>query len=201
MSLGCNAWLVGDIYVVMDAEARFRAVFDATYPAVARYARHRGLSGEDAEDLVAATYEVAWRRFDVVPGGEQTLPWLLRVALNQSRNQRRKLVRERALLQRLPAPARFAAPREPPEVSWRDIRRALDALSASDRELVLLVAWDGLSPARAGSVLGLSAVAARSRLHRVRQQLAQRLGIESAQLPSPVGRQQAESPPVRRSGA
>lgn len=186
----------------MDDEPRFRALFDATYPAVVRYVRHRGLSGDDAEDLVAATYEVAWRRLDAVPGGEQTLPWLFTVALNQFRNHHRKLIRERALLERLPAPG-FAAPAsELPDVSWSDIRGALDALSAKDRELVLLVAWDELSPAQAGSVLGLTPVAARSRLHRARARLATRLQIDHRPPTVPsVGRGRGETQPFRSSGA
>ncbi len=48
----------------MDPEARFRAVFDRAYAPLCRYARHRGLSGADAEDLVAQTLEIAWRRLD-----------------------------------------------------------------------------------------------------------------------------------------
>lgn len=185
----------------MDAEARFRALFDETYPAVARYARHRGLSGHDAEDLVAATYEVAWRRLDAVPSGEQALPWLLTVALNQSRNHYRKLTRERAFLERLPAPASGAPPSELANISWRDIRGALDALSTKDRELVLLVAWDGLSPAQAGTVLGLTPVAVRSRLHRARARLAERLEIDQRrQSASAARRQPGENPPLRRSG-
>jgi hypothetical protein len=35
----------------MERETRFRVMFEATYPAVARYARHRGLSGHDVDDL------------------------------------------------------------------------------------------------------------------------------------------------------
>src|SRR5580704_19231062 len=58
----CNAHGIRDIDELMDAEARFRALFDATYPAVVRFVRHRGLVGHDGEDLIAATYEVAWRR-------------------------------------------------------------------------------------------------------------------------------------------
>jgi RNA polymerase sigma-70 factor (ECF subfamily) len=186
----------------MDDESRFRALFDATYPAVARYVHHRGLSGDDAEDLVAATYEVAWRRLDAVPGGERTLPWLFTVALNQFRNHHRKLIRERALLERLPPPKLPTAPSELPDVSWRDIRGALDALSAKDRELVLLVAWDGLSPAQAGSVLGLTPVAARSRLHRARARLAKRLEIgQRPPATSSVEREPDENQPLRRSGA
>lgn len=162
----------------MDAEARFGALFDATYAAVARYARHRGLVGQDAEDLIAATYEVAWRRLDVVPAGEAALPWLLTVALNHFRNHRRRLARDRALVERLPAPGQSAAPSESSSPGWRDIRRALDALAESDRELVLLVAWDGLAPAQAAGVLGLTPTAARTRLHRARIRLADLLGIE-----------------------
>ncbi len=185
---------------MMDAEARFRAVFDETYPALARYARHRGLSGPDADDLVAATYEVAWRRIDAVPGGEQTLPWLLTVALNQFRNHRRKLNRERTLLGRLPAPASTAPPSEPSAVSWRDIREALASLSADDRELLLLVAWDGLSPAQAGGVLGIKPVAARSRLHRARARLAERLELDQGPpKPASVAHEPGENTPLRRS--
>jgi RNA polymerase sigma-70 factor (ECF subfamily) len=145
---------------------------------VARYARHRGLSGHDADDLVAATYEVAWRRLEVVPVGEAALPWLLTVAHNHLRNDRRRRVRERTLVARLPAPESTPPPAEPPTIGWPEIRRALDALADEDRELVLLVAWDGLNPSQAATVLGLSASAARTRLHRARARLADLLGIE-----------------------
>lgn len=43
------------------------------YAPLCRYARHRGLTGPDAEDLVAQTMEIAWRRLDDVPTTEPTL--------------------------------------------------------------------------------------------------------------------------------
>jgi RNA polymerase sigma-70 factor (ECF subfamily) len=49
------------------------------------------------------------------------------------------------------------------------LRTALDGLAAADRELLLLVAWEGLTPAEAAAALGISPVAARSRLHRARK--------------------------------
>jgi RNA polymerase sigma factor (sigma-70 family) len=162
----------------MDQEVRFRALFQATYPAVARYARHRGLTGPDAEDLVAATYEVAWRRLDVVPLGEGALPWLLTVAHNHLRNHRRRLARDRALVGRLPPPEHVPPASESVAPGWREIRRALDALSDDDRELLLLIAWDGLSPGQAATVLGLTPAATRTRLHRARGRLADLLGVE-----------------------
>ena len=51
----------------MDDTARFRALFDDTFGAVQRYVDRRGLSGGRADDLVAQTFIVAWRRPDDVP--------------------------------------------------------------------------------------------------------------------------------------
>jgi len=50
----------------------------------------------------------------------------------------------------------------------RGLAAALSSLTAAERELLLLVAWEGLTPAEAGAALGLTQVAARSRLHRAR---------------------------------
>ena len=44
-------------------------------------------------------------------------------------------------------------------------------LGDDDRELLLLVSWEELSPAEAAKVLGISSLAARSRLHRARRRL------------------------------
>lgn len=81
-----------DIDRDMDAETRFRALFVTAYPALHRYACNRGLPDQDAQDLVAATLEVAWRRIDDVPEDEP-LPWLYGLArnvwLNRLRTQRR----------------------------------------------------------------------------------------------------------------
>jgi RNA polymerase sigma factor (sigma-70 family) len=155
---------------VMDA-ARFRALFVATYPALARYARHRGLDRDEAEDLIASTFEVAWRRSDVVPEGDEALLWLYKVAYNQLRNLRRRHQRDRDLSQRLRVLEEVQPPAEPGDPTIGSIRRALERLSDNDRELVLLVAGEGLSPTQVGVVLGCSAVAARTRLHRARKRL------------------------------
>jgi RNA polymerase sigma-70 factor (ECF subfamily) len=150
-------------------------LFETTYPAVLRYARHRNLRQHDAEDLAAAVYEVAWRRLDAVPEGDEALPWLLRVAFNQLRNDRRKRAREHELLQLLPAPEHALPPSELGSITWQDIRQALDTLAHRDRELVLLCAWDGLSLTHAARILGCNPVTARTRLHRARKRLTQKL--------------------------
>jgi RNA polymerase sigma factor (sigma-70 family) len=161
----------------VDSETRFRALFERAYPPLGRYARHRGLTGPDAEDLVAQTLEIAWRRLNEVPE-DDPLPWLYAVAHNLWRNQVRRDHRRRELL------ARYRAPR-PPEDGWDPaclepglLRTALASLSERDQEVLRLVAWDGLSPAELAVVLGCSPVAARTRLHRARGRLAARLGID-----------------------
>jgi DNA-directed RNA polymerase specialized sigma24 family protein len=80
----------------VDSETRFRAVFELAYAPLCRYARHRGLTGPDAEDLVAQTLEIAWRRIGDVPATEP-LPWLYAVAHNVWRNTARRDRRRREL--------------------------------------------------------------------------------------------------------
>jgi RNA polymerase sigma-70 factor (ECF subfamily) len=86
----------------VDSESRFRALFELAYPSLCRYARYRGLTGPDAEDLVAQTLEIAWRRIDDVPA-DDPMPWLYAVARNQWLNHHRRQRRRRDLLARLRA--------------------------------------------------------------------------------------------------
>jgi RNA polymerase sigma-70 factor (ECF subfamily) len=166
----------------MSDETRFRALFDRTYPTVVCYVYNRGHRGPDAEDLVSATFEVAWRRLDDVPDGEHATPWLLAVARNLSRNAGRRARRQRVLAEPVAEPVDVAGlgGLEDSVAAREQLLGALAALKEIDRELILLVAWDGLEPAQAGEVLGLRAGAARSRLHRARNQLAGLLGVAVA---------------------
>ncbi|MFF6971859.1 MULTISPECIES: RNA polymerase sigma factor [Streptomyces] len=59
---------------------------------------------------------------------------------------------------------------------WRPkLRRALAGLPAEERELLLLVSWEELTPTEAAAVVGIPAGTARSRLHRARGRLRERL--------------------------
>jgi RNA polymerase sigma-70 factor, ECF subfamily len=55
------------------------------------------------------------------------------------------------------------------------VLEALAALRAADREVLMLVCWEGLDSARAARVLGTTSVAVRLRLHRARRRLSQLL--------------------------
>lgn len=55
------------------------------------------------------------------------------------------------------------------------LKEALDSLPRIERELLLLIAWEGLTPTEAAHVVGIAAGTARSRLHRARQRMRERL--------------------------
>lgn len=157
-----------DIVAVVDgdtATARFEQLFRANYSRVVAYARRRAAT--DAEDVAAETFLIAWRRLEAVPRNE--LPWLLAVARRVLANQRRRsATQDRAVAS---AAVERALPAEPHAGLDAPLQRALLQLAEKDRELLTLIAWDGLTPAEAGQVLGVSSVGARVRLHRARRRL------------------------------
>ncbi|HEX2053068.1 MAG TPA: sigma-70 family RNA polymerase sigma factor [Actinomycetota bacterium] len=156
----------------MEEKQRFEELFAATYAPLRRYALNRGMQGPDADDLVAEVLTVAWRRLDEVPA--DVLPWLFAVAHNIDRNRRRSRRRfDRMIVRALPERAY-----EPPDPSYEqgEIRRAMSSLNEADRDLLRLIAWDGLTPEQAAAVYGCSSATLRVRLHRARQRLAAALG-------------------------
>lgn len=177
----------------VDAETRFRELFSNAYPALRRYAHHRGLSGPDADDLVAEVLTIAWRRLDVVP--TDALPWLFAVARNVRQNAFRSGDRRRRLGERLRAGREWTTPpHEPAEVEAAVIRDALAALRSDDRELLLLIGWDGVTPSEAALILGCSANTLRVRLHRARDRLAAELADRETQRPDPTLRSRDPQP-------
>jgi RNA polymerase sigma-70 factor, ECF subfamily len=155
------------------AEARFARVFEHL-PAVTAYARRRGSA--DPEGVAAEAMAIAWRRLAAVPAGEP-LPWLLSTARNLVWDEWRRTTGRRPAGE-APAVADFMETGIDPE-----LEHALRSLSYDEREAVLLVAWDDLTPAQAARCLGISATAFRVRLHRARRRLHAALGgVESTDL-------------------
>jgi RNA polymerase sigma-70 factor (ECF subfamily) len=153
------------------------ALFAAHYDDVLAYALRRS-DGEAAQDVVAETFLVAWRRLEVVP--DDALPWLYGVARRVLANQRRSDRRRDALAQRLAA---HAAPTDRPAVGGDvSLLRALARLSEQDCEALMLVAWEGLDRRRAAAALGCRPGTLGVRLHRARRRLARLLDQEEAPL-------------------
>jgi len=156
--------------------ARFDELWHELFPRVLGYALRR-TEAEEARDVVAETFLVAWRRLEAVPHGDEALPWLLATARKQLANRRRRedtrqrhIEGPRASLARDPAegvgdPAEGVADRAA-------LAAAFDRLSEVDRETLALIAWDGLRPREAAIVLGCSAATFAVRAHRARRRLA-----------------------------
>ena len=137
------------------------------------YARRRG-SG-DAEAVAGEAMAIAWRRLADVPV-DDARPWLLATTRNL-------LLAERRLQ---PVGVQdvdgidVAAPVQAAPVSLDldldpELAAGLRALSGQDREALLLIAWEDLTPALAAASLGITASAFRVRLHRARRRLADEL--------------------------
>jgi RNA polymerase sigma-70 factor, ECF subfamily len=142
-------------------EERFDGVF-AHLDAIARYARRRG--ARDPDDVAAECMTIAWRRLDDVPP-DDPLPWLLgcarRIVLAHRRRDHGRVALDGV------AEPRFEAP-EPVGLDAA-LSEALASLADIDREALLLIAWEDLTPTQAARALGINPVAFRVRLHRARR--------------------------------
>jgi RNA polymerase sigma-70 factor (ECF subfamily) len=165
---------------VSDPEQRFDALWRDHAAAVVRYARRHVLP-DDVEDVVAETFVVAWRRLDEVP--PYGLPWLLGVARHVSANVRRGRRRRDALSDRITAAAAGDPATWPVTESQDAATAALQRLSDTDRELLTLLAWDGLNHEEAAEALGCSRGALKVRLHRARRRFAALLGQSTTDPP------------------
>ncbi|MFL5962177.1 MAG: RNA polymerase sigma factor [Gaiellaceae bacterium] len=165
-------------------ETRFRRLYHQHYEALLEYAARRSLDLSDAHDVVADTFLVLWRRFDVAPAAdEEILLWLYGVVRKVLSN------RDRARQRRDRLAMRFAQivpdPHDTEELAANrlDARRLLDALlelTETQREVLLLAAWEGLSTLEVAAVLGCSENAASIRLHRARKRLTEVYEKENA---------------------
>jgi len=167
------------------ADERFRKIFDASREDIQRYCFRR-LPGEDANDATAEVYLVAWKRLSEIPDGTSTRLWLFGVARNVVRNQRRAAARRAGLIHRLRGLAPQVTEFDPPVVRQAiddRVAAALDALSATDREILLLRSWEGLSAADIACVVDLSVRAVETRLSRTRRRLARALETERTDRP------------------
>lgn len=158
----------------------FTVMWQRNAPRVMAYAL-RHVDAADADEVVAETFLVAWRRFAEVP--DEPLPWLLVVARNTIANLRRSVRRRVALQEQMQRVERLAEPAPAAEVSAlqrADVLAALSVLTPSQREALLLVAWDGLTPAEAAKVVGCSSATFYVRLFHARRRLrTHRSGAES----------------------
>ncbi|MEV4350947.1 sigma-70 family RNA polymerase sigma factor [Actinoplanes sp. NPDC049596] len=175
-----------------ESEAAFRELFAAAYDDLLVFVERRTDLAE-ADDVVAETFLVAWRRLrDVPEPPDEARAWLFTVAHNILRNQRRSLQRQRQVALRvLREPDDDRDVTDADAVADRiDLARAWQRLSPADQEVLTLTALEELTGPQAARVLNISRTAFSLRLVRARRRLRNHLRHSpdpgSTARPSPV---------------
>jgi RNA polymerase sigma-70 factor, ECF subfamily len=154
-----------------ERRSRFADLYREHYPFVLRFALRRLRALDAAQDATVATFAVVWSRFDEVP--EVPRAWIYQIARSiVSLELRQRMRAERA-------PGSLGTTR--PTLTEHDVEddpvlRALSELQDEHREVLQLRAWEDLSGAEIGEVLGCSPNDVAVRLHEAQQRLRELLG-------------------------
>ncbi len=151
----------------------FHSLFERHSQDVYRFAVY--LSGDPslAEEITQETFVRAW----VMPGevcGGTAKTYLLTIARNLYRAERKRAARQVALEGTLPDPKPGPEAVARGRLELDAVFEALQALPETDRAALLMHAQDGLPYATIASVLGLSIAAVKVRVHRARIKLRRR---------------------------
>jgi RNA polymerase sigma-70 factor (ECF subfamily) len=152
-------------------ESRFTELYREHYPFVLRFALRRLRALEAAQDATIATFAVVWSRFDEVP--ELPRAWIYRIARSVVSLELRQRMRDERS-PHAPGTARLHVTEN--ELADDPVLRALNELREDDREVLQLRAWEDLSGAEIGEVLGCSPNDAAVRLHEAQLRLRELLG-------------------------
>lgn len=160
----------------------FEELVTSLGPRVHAYLRRR--APEHADDLLSEVLLAAFRgRHQYDENRAEVAAWMFGIARHVLFSHLRRSVRESPAAM----PSAFSAPDSAGDAYLDDwdavdrrldaagtahaLRHALAALPVEEREVLLLIAWEQLTPSEAAAVLGIPAGTARSRLHRARARL------------------------------
>jgi RNA polymerase sigma factor (sigma-70 family) len=155
------------------AEA-FEELFELHFDAIYAYLARR-LGPDLARDLASETFTRAFAargRYDAQLGDVR--PWLFGIANNLLRRHYRDEERRLRALARLDVREAGSPPEEP------RLAEALGALSAEERDVLLLFSWADLEYIEIATVLDVPVGTVRSRLHRARAHVRAALEREEA---------------------
>lgn len=160
---------------------RFEAIYTVNCGPILGYALRRTRNGDDAADVVAETFLTAWRRLDDVPPGPDDRLWLYGVARRVLANHHRGERRKSELGDRLRRDLAGSYQVDEYTGQLAGLAAAFGSLPEADRELLSLVAWEGLGHGEISDVLGCSRNAVRIRLHRARSRFSAALASQHDQ--------------------
>jgi RNA polymerase sigma-70 factor (ECF subfamily) len=154
---------------------------DRLYPTVLRLAG----CAEDAHDLLQEAFMRAFQRLGTFHGESSFYTWIYRIAVNVALTERRKRKRgtwrlredRRGASEEVADDPKRTDPTLPLERSERDgqVQAALSALGTDHRAVVVMKDLDGLRYEEIAAILEVPIGTVRSRLHRARFELRERL--------------------------
>lgn len=161
----------------------FGVLFDRHAKAVYNHCFRLTASWAAAEDHLQNTFLLAWRKRDRLRlEHDSALPWLLAVATNVVRSERRTFTRRLRLFRKVPVET--SVPDHADHVAERvdDQRRMTRLLAAvadlprNEREALALCVWSGVSYADAAGVLGIAEGSVRARVSKAKARLSRKFG-------------------------
>ena len=159
-------------------ESVFDEVFDALNPRLLAFLERMTRQRQVAEDLLEETWLRLVANANQLRADTNLVAWLYTVARNLFVSHCRTRAREQAYTAEWLSLWPNEVARGPYEEAAtsefeRRLERALGTVPATHREVLLLVGVEGMRPAEAAQVCGISAEALRQRLRRARQMLDQ----------------------------
>lgn len=150
---------------------RFSAFFRENYSLVVSVAEHRLGSLPDAEEVAVEAFRISWEAYQ--DGKALSVPWLYGVVRNLIGNEYRSRSRRARLQERVNE--EFATALPVSDETYADLRDAVERLPVEYREVLKMTYWEDLTSREVATVLGVSAVAVRTRLLRARRLLKTQL--------------------------
>ena len=84
-----------------EREERFRNLYGSMRSRLLSYALRRTHSPEDAADVIAEVFTIAWRRIDDIPRDDSSVLWLYATARRVVANRGRKVMYQQKVIDRL----------------------------------------------------------------------------------------------------
>jgi RNA polymerase sigma-70 factor (ECF subfamily) len=159
----------------------FERLYDEHARGLLAFLAYRVDTVAEAEDLVAETFERAFKRrrtFDKGKGSEKT--WIYAIGVNVATDHQRRRAAERRALDRASATSAVHGEAEPDDAFARVMTRqslkdALATLGEADRTAIALRYGADLSLAEVGTAMGVSVGAAEVRLRRALTRLREQM--------------------------
>jgi len=159
-----------------DLDYSKKLVFHGLYSRHAEEILSYGLnrsSSDDASDMLAETFLIAWRKFDDIPNGIEAKYWLYGVARRVLHGQRRKATASNHLTNKLRQSLTRNSLDSFEETTAEQfcMEQILHSLPELDQEIIKLSFWENLTSIEIGKVLDMPPATIRTRLARAKAKL------------------------------